>query len=807
MDITVNRPGISSKVLQLARIRRVDAADAEQLCGLAQPGNWIPYFDLSGTEVIEDGRPYGRLRLDTPIGEMKYFQRRDSGVHAYLPPPLSVTVPRGDLFIIEGEFKALALSESGFPAIGSSGFYGWRKRDEEGQASLVHEFADVVAHLRPSRILFCGDSDTALNYQFADAAVSLARLVAVPVLLPRIPIGGPGKGADDCKETLGTEFPRWWNERVKQAIAVVPKIKASVLAVELLRCEEKGIAELSGSAREDAERRLAKLGASITADPLSRAKVVNFAEKVLGTGRAVFNRAVKAAAVEGRQKKEESEDEAASLVPEVTLNAPAATWTRDLWKIFGPKTYWHAENLCRLLENELKPQSPSELVSFLDDPAVCRFVNAGKDGEAVRAAFGEKDARIFQGSWANNHDLIRSVTVRSPVPVLAWNGTSAELVNGYSRELGILAGGDPIELPAPVAAVKNLGELLRDYDFSTAGDAGRAIAFFLTPGLVQGGFLGLGRVPFFVVKKNQLNAGGSLLIRLVSMVYGLPPQPITNTSAPDKALEDISKALLSGAGFVYFDNVRGNGLKNLPQFESLLTEPTFKCRALYVQGEADVRKRTFAMSSNGAVLSPDLADRAVEIIIRKQPANYPWFPWPEGEIEEHVAANRLKYLASIFSLVKAWADAGRPGGKRRPSGIRYKQWEKAANWILEAFFPDLPLLDAGRGKVQERMADPTHDLLRTLFATVIQRGIQAALPASGFAELGGELGLVSGDKKETAMRLGRELKKRFPANERYDFDGEAFTITRTEQRNESGSHDIAFYKVQRGGQDETEADL
>ena len=56
---------------------------------------------------------------------MKYAQREGSGVHVYFPKGL----PRdcGEAYLIEGEFKALSLTESGFPAIGISGFWGWQE--------------------------------------------------------------------------------------------------------------------------------------------------------------------------------------------------------------------------------------------------------------------------------------------------------------------------------------------------------------------------------------------------------------------------------------------------------------------------------------------------------------------------------------------------------------------------------------------------------------------------------------------------------------------------------------------------------
>src|SRR5688572_17866098 len=110
------RPGISSETLARAGVVAVSAEQAEAMCGLATEGLFIPYRGLDGAPVLDNGKPYGRLRLAKAFATKKYHQAFGSGVHVYLPPGLE-DVPRGsDLFVIEGEFKSLSLMEAGFPA-------------------------------------------------------------------------------------------------------------------------------------------------------------------------------------------------------------------------------------------------------------------------------------------------------------------------------------------------------------------------------------------------------------------------------------------------------------------------------------------------------------------------------------------------------------------------------------------------------------------------------------------------------------------------------------------------------------------
>jgi hypothetical protein len=790
------RPGISNEMLERADVRHVSAEEAKDLCGLDSSGLWLPYRNLDGSAICDGGKDYGRLRLDKPRGDMKYYQAGGTNVHAYLPPTLAdATDVGGDLFIIEGEFKSLSQTEAGFPAVGISGFYGFAKKDNAG---LVPELAAVIERRKPARILFCGDSDTALNYFFPIAAVRLANQVQpVPVLLPRIPLNGPGKGADDCRAKLNGTFVDWWRERIAQAIVVKADADAKVLMLELFEREQDAMVSLTGQTRRDVDNRLVKLAAAFEKHPMDQERVVDFAVKKLELGRSGFTKSVKAE-VKAQAARRAQPKVAQSEASVIEHSEPAAIWTRQVWERIANSVFWYADNLCRLHENRLKPQTPAEMVSYLDDPSRCCFQGRDRKGEAVKSRFTEADARVFLGAWMNSSDLVRHVDVFSSLPVLAWNGDKSVLVNSYDRDLRILANGEEMTLPTPKEAVEILVRLLRDYDFGTNGDLGRAIALLLSLTLAQGGFLGKGRVPLFLIEKNEASAGGSLLLRLACQIYGLQPKPISRLDNRDKVVEDISRLLLSGAGFIYFDNARGRGLQNLPELESVLTEPFFNCRAPYLHGEADVTRRVLAVSSNGAVFSHDLASRTAKISIRKRPADYAFTEYAEGSIEDHVVANVSLYLGAVFSLVKDWADAGRPAGQQL-TGFRFPQWERACAWILQKHFPGLPLLDASHRDAQERLADPNHDLIRNLFRLVVEGETRGELTASSLAEIGADAGLLEGDEQQNRLRVGKIMKQRFPNDGEHTFDSGNFTVMRDTRTSPSGNgHSVAYYEIYAG---------
>lgn len=306
----ITRPGISFETLTAAGIRHVEADEAEQICGKPEPGLWIPFYHLTGAPVIEKDKPYGRLRLNSPPhGGGKYHQEKGTNVHAYLPPGLNKFEQALDLVIVEGEFKALSLVEAGIPAIGISGFYGWKYEHKELGTQLVAELLLAIHELSPNRILFLGDSDTALNYQFSDAATKLAKHAGQPILLPRIALDGPGKGVDDCRDKLKDNFPEWWKNLVKSAVSVSKTITTCTLARLLCEKELEPLSQFHGEQEADALARMIKLLASMRKSEVDREKLLKQISKKMDVPVLALRKSVKACLSDERERKyEESKD-------------------------------------------------------------------------------------------------------------------------------------------------------------------------------------------------------------------------------------------------------------------------------------------------------------------------------------------------------------------------------------------------------------------------------------------------------------------------------------------------------------------
>ena len=172
--LPVSRPGISAEMLERAGIEHIDAETAMALTGNAYAGLWIPYRHLDGADIIHEETSFGRIRMDESVGKQKYHQAFGSPVRAYLPPGLTDFPIGTPVHLIEGEFKALALVEAGFLAVGLGGIYGFGR---EKSTRLVEDVKAVLGHFRPEEVLFVGDSDMATNYQYSDASIKLFNLL------------------------------------------------------------------------------------------------------------------------------------------------------------------------------------------------------------------------------------------------------------------------------------------------------------------------------------------------------------------------------------------------------------------------------------------------------------------------------------------------------------------------------------------------------------------------------------------------------------------------------------------------------
>ena len=153
----VTRPGISKETLAAAGVRTVTASEANTLVGYPAPGVLIPYLTRNTKAVIVGGRPFCRLRLSEPHGSAKYLSPRGGGCQLYEPPGLATLLKPGCVIcVVEGEFKALALVEAGFPCVAIGGISSACPRNQAREPELLPSLSSLIEEVRPSKIAFVG---------------------------------------------------------------------------------------------------------------------------------------------------------------------------------------------------------------------------------------------------------------------------------------------------------------------------------------------------------------------------------------------------------------------------------------------------------------------------------------------------------------------------------------------------------------------------------------------------------------------------------------------------------------------------
>ncbi len=325
------RPGISANLLAEAGVRDIEVGEAFKLVGFKSPGLAIPYRTIAGAPLLFGDRPFYRLRLRNPSGSAKYLSPAGGGCQLYHPPRLrALLLPGCVLGVTEGEFKSLALVEAGFPCVGIGGITSACPKNDNGDPALLPALAALIAEVRPSKIAFIGDSDTALIADFSREAVKLAQLASVPVVLPRIPLDAPGKGPDDLRELSNGKFPASWQAILDHAEPVTAKTKPAALVVRLLRRETEALAGLDADALDKARERLVKIGVAVHADPIAAAEVAQIATDSLRMTKTTFRAAVRVREVEFRREAAEIADTANPLYFD-----GSAYWRREADLAFG----------------------------------------------------------------------------------------------------------------------------------------------------------------------------------------------------------------------------------------------------------------------------------------------------------------------------------------------------------------------------------------------------------------------------------------------------------------------------------------
>ena len=414
---------------------------------------------------------------------------------------------------------------------------------------------------------------------------------------------------------------------------------------------------------------------------------------------------------------------------------------------------------------QLVEMTPQRFRSFLERYGRCQKLN--QHGEMVDAVCTTDQATALLASDVARETLDQIRVVAATPVLMELVGELITLGPGYHAEGEVFVLGGEVPAAVPLEeATGALLNLLRDFKFQSSGDRSRAIASLITPRLKVSGLL-TDPTPADCFEADRSQAGKGYLDTLRHIIYGEAPYTIAaRRGGVGNIDESLSHALLSGRAFVQYDNFRGS-LDSMV-LESMLTNP-FECAARGVgiaEALVDASAVSVSFTSNGMVVTKDLANRLSIIRLAKQPKGYSWHAWPEGSLHDHVRHRQSYYLGCVDAVVRAWHGAGCP--RNTVSDHDMRRWAGALDYIVQEYFHAAPLLH-GHNALQQRIGTPQYAWLRELARAIDEAGrLGEGMTAKQILDLVEEYGVEMPDKKGdrrdergTLLYVGRILKRIF----------------------------------------------
>jgi hypothetical protein len=371
--------------------------------------------------------------------------------------------------------------------------------------------------------------------------------------------------------------------------------------------------------------------------------------------------------------------------------------------------------------------------------------------------------------------------VSSPVLIPDGDRGAAVIGKGYHPHAGgtFVTGGEEVQTVDLNEAIEILAGCLIDFDFPDGGDASRAMASLISPAMKMGGWID-DDFPLDLAEADQSQSGKSFRFKMIHAIYREHPSAITQAAGGVGSLDErVSRALITGRPFISFDNFRG-------RMDSQIMETAIRglgkvaARALRAEADIDVTPFLWQLSTNGAELTRDLANRAVITRIRKRADTHQFQTYPEGNIVSHIKAHQPRYLGAVHAVIREWASQGCPLTAERRHDFR--RWCQSMDWIVQNIFGLPPLLD-GHREEQMRTANPRLQWLRDIARAIINAGYAGeSLTAADFGEAADDHDLpLPGSKASSEsidMRVGRLLGRLFKDHDSDTISVDGLRITR-----------------------------
>lgn len=333
---------------------------------------------------------------------------------------------------------------------------------------------------------------------------------------------------------------------------------------------------------------------------------------------------------------------------------------------------------------KLEPASPAWLRTWVEKHVVPYRVKAAASGEIKLVQTMPDDiARAVLASPQFLEKLPRVERFHPcPMPWLREDGRIELLPEGLdaiSQTFTAHCGFEILPVSLEVARIA-LDSLLAEFAWPEDGGRSRSVAIAAMLTVFAGGIMPAGSLkPVFLYVANAEGSGKTTLAQLAGIPYVEAPAE----SAPREESEwqkRIMALVISGRRLVILDNVKGH--LNSPALEGYTTASTYRGRILGVskdfEGEAGA---SVLITGNGLTVTPDLRRRAlfVELFLQELRAEDRTFK--RRLTAPAIAKLRPEILCSLWGLVRAWDEAGRPSASRGNSS--FPEWCESVGGIVE----------------------------------------------------------------------------------------------------------------------------
>jgi len=338
----------------------------------------------------------------------------------------------------------------------------------------------------------------------------------------------------------------------------------------------------------------------------------------------------------------------------------------------------------QVLTAQFKPYSPARLQDVIAHRAV-QFQKY--DGRRRRMVDIDPPSDVITqlldaGYWPSFPTVVGIINA----PTMRKDG-SLLTEQGYDRatQLWYKSSGDVVLPPIPerpsraqaLAALATLNGLLRDFPFED--DVARSVALAGMMTTVLRGALPAA-VPIFLVTATEPRTGKTYLVFVTTVLATghIPPSTAgASEDRPDEIEKRIETAALSGRSILHLNNLPNGMVLDSARLAELCTEGYVTIRKLgrHEEGLCDCRATTAFLNGNNVRVAGDLVLRTLECRLDAK-SEEPERRTFKFDPMAAVRADRGKYLAAIFTIVRAFIKAGAPRPKDMHSVAGFEDWSR-----------------------------------------------------------------------------------------------------------------------------------